>query len=142
MLGKGIFAAILLIVAVFAMAMPVSAVKTETLTTGQETGFWVWGGETVEVYYSPNQQGNKMFSTWHQSFYNFCCEDGLTKVNFYWKDNSKPNDQWHSWRSAAVGYYPLIPKTTQNLYSGSSSICYKFVYQTYSNGIYVYAKVQ
>jgi len=46
--------AIILLSVVGAMAIPVSAVKTVTLTTGQETGFWVWEGEPVEVYYSPN----------------------------------------------------------------------------------------
>jgi hypothetical protein len=68
---------LLLAVAIFGIigATAVSAVKTVTLTTGQETGFWVWEGEPVEVYYSPNQQGNKMFSTWHKSLYHFLYAD-------------------------------------------------------------------
>ena len=50
-----------------------------------------------------------MFSTWHESLAHLWhAEDpgsGLTKVNFYWKDMSNPNDQWHYWRTANVEYY-------------------------------------
>ena len=150
MLGKRnkttILAVLLLIVAMFATVTTVEAreVVRAPLITGQQTGFWLYSGDTVEINYYPYQQGNKMFFTWHESLYHLWYADdpkfGLTKVDFYWKDMSNPNDQWHHWRTANVEYY--WPKTTQNLYSGSSSIGYKFVYKTYSDGIYIHAIVQ
>ena len=136
----------LLIVAMFAIAMPVEAktVVLPALVTGQETSFMIYEGDTVEISYSPGQQGNKMFYTWHESLYHVWHADdpgfGLTKVNFYWKDLSNPNDPWHHWRSASVNY--VWWTTTQNLYSGSSSIGYKFVYQTYTDAQCVYLKAQ
>jgi len=62
-------------------------------------------------------------------------------VEFAWKDMGNPNDQWHVWKSAMVEY--SWPKTKQNLYSGSDTIGYRFLYKTQTeNMIYIHAKIQ
>lgn len=137
----------LLIVAMFATVTMAEAqtIVRPSLTIGQETGFWLHPGDTVEINYCPYEQGNKMFSTWHEDLSYLFKEDnpsyGPPIVEFAWKDMGNPNDQWHVWRSAAVEYY--WPKTTQNLYSGSDTIGYRFRFKTHTeNMIYIHAKVQ
>lgn len=129
--SKTTLVAILLLITVLfcAMAMPASArtVVYPAIVTGQETGFWLYPGEIAEIHYFPNEQGNKMFTAWHTNLWMW---DQAAAMTFYWKDTANPNDQWHEWRDAAVGCY--CPKTTQNLYSGSNTIGYKFAFQQWT----------
>ncbi len=112
------------------MAMPATArtVVHPSIVTGQETGFCLYPDEIAEIHYFPNEQGNKMFTTWHTNLWMY---DQAAAMTFYWKDMANPNDQWHEWRDASVGCY--WPKTTQNLYSGSSTIGYKFAFQQWTS---------
>ncbi|MDF1498245.1 MAG: hypothetical protein P1P85_02735 [Patescibacteria group bacterium] len=131
----------------FAMATTAEATEIvrAPLITGQETGFWLHPGDTVEINFYPYQQGNRMFSTWHADLSYLLKPDdpkyGPPIIEFAWKDMANPNDQWHVWRSVAVEYY--WSKTTQILYSGSNTIGYRFRYETYTeNIIYIHAIVQ
>ncbi len=122
---KGMFAAILLIVAV-SLAMPVSADYTTTryISTGQEIAFLLHGsdGETVKVYYYPHEKGTRKFEAWHNTPYYW---NKVAAMTFSWTDNG--GQTWHEWRNAPVGYY--WPKVKQDLYSGSSNIGYKFEFK-------------
>ena len=121
-------AAVLLIAALCATTMPVSATKEYTISTGEEICIFLTVNENdAVVYYFPQEQGNRMFKSWHTSWLNYGKAAGMT---FYWTDTSVPNRQWHAWRNAAVGFY--WPKTVQNLYSGSDTIAYKFAFRASS----------
>ncbi len=126
---KSLAVAGLLVVAMVAMAMPtVSAGYTTQyrVLTGQQISFFLHAadGEIVEVYYWPNEVGNRKFEAWHSTLYYW---DKAAAMSFYWTDNG--GKTWNLWRNAAVGYWP---KTTQNLYSGSTNIGYKFVFKVYN----------
>ena len=79
------------------------------------------------VYYSPNEQGTRTFTSWHSSVIAF---DKVAAMSFYYRDASVPNDSWHQWANSSVNY--LWPKATQSLYSGSNTIQYKFVFQEWT----------
>ncbi len=122
--------ATLLITALCAMAtMPAAAATREyTIFTGEEICIFLTVDENdAVVYYSPQEQGNRMFKAWHTAMLNYNKAAGMT---FYWTDTSVSNHQWHAWRNACVGFY--WPKTTQNLYSGSNTIAYKFGFRASS----------
>ncbi|MBU3925430.1 hypothetical protein KJ854_05895 [Patescibacteria group bacterium] len=118
----------LLILAGFAMTPNVAAGYTTQyrISTGQEISFMLHGadGELAEVYYWPNQIGNRGFTAWHATPYYWY---EAAAMSFYWTDNGGAT--WNQWRNAAVGYWP---KTVQTLYSGSTNIGYKFVFKSYS----------
>lgn len=119
---------ILLTIALCAMATPATATKEYTISTGEEICIFLTVDENdAVVYYSPQEQGNRMFEAWHTAFLNYGKVAGMT---FYWTDTSVPNHQWHEWRNTAVRFY--WPKTTQNLYSGSNTIAYKFAFRASS----------
>ncbi len=106
--------------------------------TGDTIGFMLPEWDTATVYYSPNEQGTREFTTWHESLYYW---DKSAYMNFYWRDASIPGDPWHLWRYAGVFY---MWKTEQSLYSGSSSIEYKFFFKNYDapNGLAVRVSIQ
>lgn len=125
---KTIIVAVLLIVALCAVVAPATATKEYTISTGEEICIYLTVDENdTVVYYSPQEQGNRMFKAWHTSFLNY---DKVAGMTFYWTDTSVSNHQWHSWRNTGVGFY--WPKTTQNLYSGSNTIAYKFAFRASS----------
>lgn len=97
---------------------------------GQEAEFVFYPEDTVEICLFPNQAGNLEFTTWHSNLLQGWNGEGLVAVSFYWKDTAGDN-QWHHWRDSTVHCY--WPKTEQNLYSGSNTICYKFVYKQWTN---------
>lgn len=118
---------------VFQVILMVSLVAVFTTTSAQaadrvihtgETTFVVWDGDPANIYFFPNAAGTVEFTAWHTSYVYY---DKVAAISFYWRDNSIPNDPWHQWRNAAIGY--VWPKLEQSLYSGSSSIQYKFVIQ-------------
>lgn len=98
------------------------------LYTNQQLDFLLYPGETVEVHYYPHMTGNKMFYSWHSGMTSL---DKVAFVTFYWTDTSKPNDVWHAWKNTAVGY--MYPLTSQNLYSGSTSIGFMIKYKNYTD---------
>lgn len=53
-------------------------------------------------------------------------------VYTYWTDNSVPNDTWHYWGGGGALCWPSSFWWT-DLYSGSSSISYKFEYVNYDS---------
>ena len=126
--SKGTMAAIVLLtMALFCVtAMPAAADYTTTrhISTGQEIEFFLHGtdGETVVVYYYPNEAGTRKFEAWHTTpiYWNKCAS-----VTFFWTNNG--GQTWHKWRKAAVGFY--WPKVKQDVYSGSSNIGYKFEFK-------------
>ena len=124
--GTIVATALLTMVLLCVMATPVVADYTTTrhISTGQEIGFFLHGsdGETVVVYYYPNEAGTRKFEAWHTTpiYWDKCA--GMT---FSWTNNG--GQTWHKWRNAPVGFY--WPKTKQNLYSGSSNIGYKFEFK-------------
>ena len=121
-----IVVATLLAVLLCAMVTPVSADYTTTryISTGQEISFILdgSGGETVIVYYYPNEAGTRKFEAWHTTLYYWNKHAGMT---FSWTDDG--GQTWHEWRNAAVGFY--WPKVKQDLYSGSSNIGYRFEFK-------------
>lgn len=119
----------LLMVAMVVATMPAEAntIVYAPIITGQETGFVLYPDDLAVIYYFPRQQGNRMFTAWHT---NLVALDQAAGMDFYWKDTSNPNDYWHLWRHAAVGYWP---KTSQNLYSGSNTIGYKFEFRQWTD---------
>ena len=125
--GREIAVIVLLTMALLCViAMPAAADYTTTrhISTGQEIGFLLHGsdGETVNVYYYPNEAGTRKFEAWHTTpMYLSKCA-GMT---FSWTNNG--GQTWYKWRNAAVGFY--WPKTKQDLYSGSSNIGYKFEFK-------------
>lgn len=118
----------LLMAAMAAAAVPVKAEYTTRylINTGQEISFLLHGSddERVEVIYYPNQVGNRKFEAWHSTPLYLAESAGMS---FYWTDNNAQT--LHLWRKAAVGFY--WPKTTENLYSGSTNIGYRFVFKSY-----------
>lgn len=126
--------AVVMVLAIITITAMSAAVEARTIVKapiviGQETGFVFYPEDTVEICLFPNQAGNLEFTTYHSNLMQGWKVDdpgaGLVVVDFYWKDTAGDN-QWHHWRSASVNCY--WPKTEQNLYSGSNTICYKFVY--------------
>jgi hypothetical protein len=89
-----------------------------------ENSLVIWDGDTANVYFFPKAAGTVELTAWHSTYLYW---DKVAAMSFYWRDNSVPNDPWHQWRNAAVGF--LWPEVEQSLYSGSSTIQYKFVLQ-------------
>lgn len=112
------------------LAIAMSAVSTNAIatdywvSTGEEIGFGLSNGELVNVYYSPQEQGTREFTSWHSTI---AAWNKVAGMSFYYRDTSIPNDPWHWWRNAAVGY--IWPKVEQSLYSGSTTIEYKFSFR-------------
>jgi len=98
-----------------------------TVQTGETIVVMLPQDDTAIVYYSPHEQGTRWFTSWHESALYW---DKVAAMTFYWRDSSVPNDPWHSWRNAAVGF--LWPKVEQSLYSGSNTIEYKFVFKQWT----------
>lgn len=107
-----------------AMFTSTSAQAADRVIHTGENSFMIWDGDTANVYFYPNAAGTVELTAWHTSYVYY---NKVAAMSFYWRDNSVPNDPWHQWRNAAVGY--TWPKLEQSLYSGSSSIQYKFVLQ-------------
>lgn len=130
-----IVAIILVIIMTLAISMTVKAdtIIKAPIIIEQETGFVFCSGDIVEICLFPNQAGNLEFTTWHSNLLQGWDignpNAGLVVVNFYWKDTAGDN-QWHYWRSDSVNCY--WPKVKQNLYSGSNTVCYKFVYKQWT----------
>lgn len=124
---------ILLILFAFMMAivLPSKVFATDYIVnTGEEINFVLTEEGQCIVYYYPEEQGTRTFTSWHSTAIAW---DKVAAVTFYYRDIAVPNDPWHSWDNKAVGY--LWPKTTQSLYSGSSTIQYKFVFQEWTTPI-------
>lgn len=123
---------VLAIITTMAMSTAVEArtIVRAPIIIGQETGFVFYPEDTVEICLFPNQAGNLEFTTWHSNLLQGSIGEGLVSVSFYWKDTAGDN-QWHHWKDDTVRCY--WPKTRQNLYSGSNTICYKFVYKQWTN---------
>ena len=103
-----------------------------TVTTGEEIDFMLYNSDMSTVYYAPQEQGTTDFTSWHSTLAAF---DKVAAMSFYYRDTSIPNDPWHWWRNAAVGY--LWPKVAQSLYSGSDTIEYKFTFQQWTTPLMV-----
>jgi len=109
------------------MTMPASATTNSYwIHTGEEISFMLYKGDTAEVYYYPNEVGNRQFQAWHTNLYYW---DKCAPMSFYWTNNY--GYQWNWWRNSCVGCY--WPKVTQNLWSGSTDIGYKFVFKLYND---------
>jgi hypothetical protein len=97
------------------------------VSTGGEINFTLTTEESCNVYYYPNEQGTRTFTAWHETVIAW---DKVAGLSFYYRDTSVPNDPWHLWDNKSVGF--LWPKATQSLYSGSSTIEYKFVFKEWT----------
>lgn len=100
------------------------------INTGEEVDFVLTEEGPCTVYYYPNEQGTRTFTSWHSTIIAW---DKVAAVSFYYRDSSIPNDPWHSWTNKGVGY--LWPKATQSLYSGSNTIEYMFVFQEWTTPV-------
>lgn len=94
-----------------------------------------------EVTFSPNKAGSWWFKAWHTSLYGVSTENppvgqhivGCVHVFTLWKDNSNPKDTWHEWPGGGIACYytcGFVGGRTL-LYSGKSSIAYKFIFSNY-----------
>lgn len=96
-----------------------------SIYAGQEKSFRLPPKQIVEVYFRPMKAGNWNFFAWHSSMIGFRV---FPIVEFYWRDG--PRDVWHHWRTSSFDYNIW---THQHLYSGSSSIEYKFVFGQFTD---------
>lgn len=115
--------AVLFSTAILSSATEVESTIYTTIYTGQEKEvcMYPWPEENAYVFYYPNEQGSRTFTAWHQDIFE---PSAVGTVEFYWKDTAVPNDSWHQWTTQPVHCY--WPRYETTLYSGSSTIIYKF----------------
>lgn len=101
--------------------LPTSGTKTVSITSNP--------GENNIVIMSSPSSGNWEFKIYGSPIGYDGCATGDHAVFTYWKDG--PNGNWNYWPGGGGICWPSSFWTT-NLYSGSSSISYKFVIGNYT----------
>lgn len=111
--------------------LPTSGTKTVSAA--------VYPGSPTYIIMSSPSSGNWKFETYGSPISLGGCSTGDFVVYTYWRDTSV-SYTWNSWPGGGPVCYPTSGWST-NLYSGSSTIQYKFEYYAYAGyGETVYAK--
>ncbi|WKZ29434.1 MAG: hypothetical protein QY323_01745 [Patescibacteria group bacterium] len=109
-------------------------------TSGSKTvSVAVYPGAPSDIIMSSPSSGNWKFETYGSPISLGGCSAGDFIVYTYWRDTSV-SSTWNYWPGGGPVCYPTSGWST-NLYSGSSTIQYKFEYYAYGGyGETVYAK--
>ncbi|NOY35592.1 MAG: hypothetical protein GXP44_01575 [bacterium] len=120
---------VVMVLMISALSAPAVWAETSeyTIQTDETLVIMLYKNDTAIVYYSPCEQGTRWFTSWHESALYW---NKVAAMTFYWRDSSIPDDPWHSWRDASVGF--LWPKVEQSLYSATHNIEYKFVFKQWT----------
>lgn len=108
-------------------------------TSGTQT-FTVWPKSTSEVIFEPWENGSWYFQAYHCFIFG---PAESVSVFTYWRDVLNPSDPWHYFGgggSACLWFF--APQGRSVLYSGSSSIAYKFELKNYHDSLPLNVKIK
>lgn len=109
------------------MSMPKQAnawwdnkITASSISIGQKKSFGFPAWHFYDLYFKPQRVGGWNLVASTQNIFQ-CNTDDSVIIEFNWRNG--PNDSWHLWRTSTFSFWN---KTQQWIYSGSSSIEFKF----------------